>query len=308
MKKESKKKSLTERVAIHSVDGMKYPNLALMRISAWHKARGDSVEWFMPLARYDRVYASKVFTFTPDNPYLPDDAIRGGTGYDVTSQLPPEIEAMPPDYTIYPQFDAAYGFLTRGCVNKCPWCVVPRKEGAFRTVSDIEHICNTNTGFRRKAILMDNNFLAAPIEFVREQADKMRRLKIRVDFNQATDARLYDDERAQIMAKVPWLSMVRISCDTDAMLPHCIRAIKLLRQFGCKNDVLVYVLAKNDGIDSALYRIYGLMAADKRAVPFVMPYRSLTDNSVLPSPRLKDLARWCNRAWIRKTCSFCNYR
>lgn len=296
------------RIAIHSVDGHNYPNLALMRISAWHKARGDTVEWFMPLVRYDRVYASKVFTFTPDDPYLPSDTIRGGTGYDVASRLPPEIEATPPDYTIYPQFDAAYGFLTRGCVNKCPWCVVPRKEGAIRPVADIEDICRTNTGWRYKAILMDNNFLAAPLDFCREQVDKMRRLKIRVDFNQATDARLYDKERAEIMARVPWLSMVRISCDTDAMLPHCTRAIKLLRRFGCKKDVLVYVLATNDGIDSALYRIHRLMAADKRAAPFVMPYRSLTDNSVEPSPRLKDLARWCNRAWIRKSCPFEDYR
>lgn len=295
------------RVAIHSVDGHHFPNLALMRISAWHKEQGDSVEWFSPLMPYDRVYASKVFTFTPDDPYLPPDAIRGGTGYDVSSRLLMEIESMPPDYTIYPQFDEAYGFLTRGCVNKCPWCVVPRKEGAIRPVADIEDICRTNTGFRHKAILMDNNFLAAPIDFVREQADKMRRLKIRVDFNQATDARLYDEERARIMANVPWLAMVRISCDTDAMLPHCVAAIKRLRRFGCKKDVLVYVLAKNDGIDSALHRIYGLMAADKRSVPFVMPYRSLTDNSIIPSPRLRHLARWCNRAWIRKQCKFEDY-
>lgn len=296
------------RVAIHSVDGHGFPNLALMRISAWHKAQGDSVEWFMPLARYDRVYASKVFTFTPDDPYLPDDAIRGGTGYDVTSRLPTEIDAMPPDYTIYPQFKEAYGFLTRGCVNKCPWCVVPSKEGALRVVADIEDVCRTNTGFRHKAILMDNNFLAAPIDFVREQTEKMRRLEIRVDFNQATDARLYDDERARIMAGIPWLSMVRMSCDTDAMLPHCIRAIKALRSFGCKKDVLVYVLAKNEGIDSALHRIYGLMAADKRVAPFVMPYRSLTDNSIQPSEELRRLARWCNRAWIRKSCLFEDYR
>ena len=151
------------RVAIHSVDWHNYPNLALMRISAWHKAQGDSVEWFSPLMPYDRVYASKVFTFTPDDPYLPADAIRGGTGYDATTKLPPEIDAMRPDYTIYPQFTEAYGFLTRGCVNKCPWCVVPKKEGAIKIVGDIEEICNTNTGFRRKAILMDNNFLAAPL-------------------------------------------------------------------------------------------------------------------------------------------------
>ena len=257
--------------------------------------------------RYERVYASKIFTFTPDDPYLPTDAIRGGTGYDATAKLPPEIDAMKPDYTIYPQFDEAYGFLTRGCVNKCPWCVVPRKEGGMRIAGDIEDICNTNTGFRRKAILMDNNFLAAPIDFVKEQTDKMKRLGVKVDFNQATDARLYDEERAKIMAKVPWLSMVRISCDTDAMLPHCVKAIKALRGFGCKKDVLVYILAKNDGIDSALHRIYGLMDADRRAVPFVMPYRSLTDNSIVPSLELRRLARWCNRAWIRKSCRFENF-
>ena len=154
---------------------------------------------------------------------------------------------------------------------------------------------------------MDNNFLAAPTDFCREQIDKMRRLKICVDFNQATDARLYDEQTAQMMASVPWLHFVRVSCDTDAMLPHCIHAIQLLRGFGYKKDFFVYVLAKNDGIESALYRIYGLMSADRRAVPFVMPYRSLTDNSIMPSDELRRLARWCNRAWIRKSCRFEDY-
>lgn len=296
------------RVAIHSVDGMKYPNLALMRISTWHKTQGDTVEWFVPLAKYDRIYASKIFTFTPDDPYLPLDTIKGGTGYDVSSRLPDEIESMQPDYTIYQQFDAAYGFLTRGCPNKCPWCVVPHKEGGLRVVADIEDICRTNTGFRRNAILMDNNFLAAPLEFCREQIDKMRRLKIRADFNQATDARLYNEDTARIMATMPYLKYVRISCDTDAMLPHCVRAISLLREFGYRGDVFCYVLAKADGIKSALDRIYGLMAADRRAVPFVMPYRDFEHSTAEVAPELRRLARWCNRAWIRKCCRFCDYK
>ena len=296
------------RVAIHSVDGMKYPNFALMRISAWHKAQGDTVEWFAPLMTYDRVYASKVFTFTPDDPYLPPDAIRGGTGYSVESRLPPEIDAMKPDYTIYPQFKEAYGFLTRGCPNRCPWCVVPRKEGAIHPVSDIEDICRTNTGFRRDAVLMDNNFLAAPMEFVSEQFGKMRRLNIRIDFNQAMDARLITDEIASLCASVKWSKWIRMSCDTNAMLPHCINAITRLRKAGCKKDLFVYILAKNDGIESALNRIYRLMDADKRAIPFVMPYRSLTDDSIKPSHELKRLARWCNRAWIRKSTSFKDYK
>lgn len=293
-------------VAIHSVDGMKYPNLALMRISSWHKARGDSVEWFVPLKSYDMVYASKVFTFTPEDPYLPEDAIRGGTGYDVSSRLPDEIEACRPDYTIYPQFKDAYGFLTRGCVNRCPWCVVPRKEGVLSVVGDIEDICSTNTGFRRRAVLMDNNFLAAPVEFVREQVDKMVSLKVNVDFNQGTDARLYDDERAEIMSRCPVCRYLRMSCDTDSMLEHCITAICRLRNFGYRKEVFVYVLAKDGEIGSAIHRIGSLANADSKVVPFVMPYRSLDGTSEI-SRDLKRLARWCNRPWIRKSCRFEEY-
>lgn len=296
------------RIAIRAVDGHGFPNLALMRLSAWHKAHGDSVEWFIPLEQYDRVYASKIFTFTPDDPYLPPDTIRGGTGYDITSKLPAEIEATPPDYTVYPQFKEAYGFLTRGCVNKCPWCVVPKKEGAIRPVADIAEICQTNTGFRRHAILMDNNFLAAPLDFCREQAEKMIHLKVRVDFNQATDARLYDDERAKLMARLPVIRYIRMSCDTDAMIPHCLSAISRLREFGYRREVFCYILAANDGIDSALHRIETLTRRDAKVVPFVMPFRSLTDNSVVPSAELRRLARWCNRSIIRKTCTFNEYK
>lgn len=296
------------RVAIHSVDGMKFPNLALMRISAWHKAQGDSVEWFIPLMQYDRVYASKVFVFTPDDPYLPADAIRGGTGYDIHSHLPDEMDAMKPDYTIYPQFKEAYGFLTRGCPNKCPWCVVPRKEGAIHPVADIEDICNTNTGFRRDVILMDNNILAAPRDFLKEQIAKANRLKLRLDFNQATDARLYDDETARMMAGVHYLKYARIACDTDGMIPHCENAIRLLRGHGYKRDIMVYILAKNDGIDSAIRRIDAMLASSHNIVPFIMPFRDLENDSIKPSPLLRALARWCNRVWIRKSCTFSEYR
>ena len=105
-----------------------FPNLALMKISAYHKAQGDKVEWWIPAERYDRVYSSKVFDFTPVDPYLPDDAIRGGTGYrdiPINQGLPQEIDQMQPDYSIYPDCDYATGYLTRGCPNRCRWCVVP---------------------------------------------------------------------------------------------------------------------------------------------------------------------------------------
>ena len=99
-----------------------FPNIALMKISAWHKSQGDTVEWWEPLltASYDRVYSSKVFDFTPENLFLPPDTIKGGTGYDVKSKLPEYIDDMYPDYSIYPECDYAVGFLTRGCIRNCP--------------------------------------------------------------------------------------------------------------------------------------------------------------------------------------------
>lgn len=124
-------------IAIHDGDGNGYPNYALMKIAAWHKAHGDTVEWWTPLCRYDRVYSSKVFTFTPEDPYLPENTIKGGTGYKLYGDLPPEIDAMFPDYSIYPGIKHAIGFLTRGCIRKCPWCVVPTKEGGAPTISDM---------------------------------------------------------------------------------------------------------------------------------------------------------------------------
>lgn len=291
------------KIALRQIDG-KLPNLALMRLAAYHKARGDEVEWFAPLERYDRVYASKVFTFTPDDPYLPPDAIRGGTGYDIRSRLPEEVESCDPDYSIYPDFNEAIGFLTRGCVNRCPWCVVPEKEGGIHVVGDIERVAQG----RKRVLLFDNNFLAAPIEFVREQAEKMRRLKIRVDFNQATDARLYNEDTAPIMAHVPWIRHPRLSCDTDGMVPHVLRAVRLLRENGWTYEVFVYILAKNDGIDSALDRIIRLTSADRYIIPFVMPYRDLHNaDADPPGRRLRDLARWCNRQTLRKSCRFEDY-
>ena len=102
-------------IGLHDSDATDFPNYALMKISAWHKAQGDNVEWWNPLMTYDRVYSSKVFTFTPENPYLPENTIKGGTGYGLYNELPPEIDDMFPDYSIYPKVDYAIGFLTRGC-------------------------------------------------------------------------------------------------------------------------------------------------------------------------------------------------
>lgn len=123
---------MTMNIGLIAVDSQ-YPNLALMKISAYHKKEGDSVEWYNPLSHYDKCYMAKVFSFTPDYGYYihADEVEKGGTGYDLHKALPEEIDRLQPDYSIYPQIDkkTAYGFLTRGCPNRCRWCIVPEKEG-----------------------------------------------------------------------------------------------------------------------------------------------------------------------------------
>lgn len=147
------------RVGLHDAEAehfrgkKRFPNYALMKISAWHKAQGDTVEWWEPLGLFDRVYSSKVFDFTPENPYLPPDTVKGGTGYGLFTELAPEIDRMFPDYSIYPSCDYAIGYLTRGCPNKCRWCVVPKKEGGIRPYRAWQDLVRQDTD---KLVLMDN--------------------------------------------------------------------------------------------------------------------------------------------------------
>ena len=123
------------RIGLIDVDSHNFPNLPLMKLSAYHKSLGDTVEWCNPLDHYDRVYQSKVFdeTYSPDIDWVPnaDEIIKGGTGYGLDNKLPEEVEHIYPDYDLYPELtkDTAYGFLTRGCPRACAFCIVAPKEG-----------------------------------------------------------------------------------------------------------------------------------------------------------------------------------
>lgn len=121
------------KIGLIDVDGHNFPNLAIMKIAAYHKAHGDTVEWCNRLEHYDRVYQSKVFTaeYSQDDMTVvqADEHIIGGTGYDLKNKLPEEVEHARPDYSIYGLKDTAYGFLTRGCPRACPFCIVAEKEG-----------------------------------------------------------------------------------------------------------------------------------------------------------------------------------
>lgn len=227
-----------------------FPNLALMKISAWHKAQGDTVEWWNPLYNYDRVYSSKVFDFTPSDPYLPEDTIRGGTGYrdiPMNQELPREVDSMFPDYSIYPECDYAIGYLTRGCPNKCRWCVVPEKEGSIRPYRAWEEIVRPDMD---KVVLMDNNILAC--EYGIQQLDSMAGSGYKIDLNQGMDSRLVNDRVARILSRIQWIRFIRFSCDQKSQIGPIKESIEMLGKYGVKPyRIFIYLLITDDLQDAS---------------------------------------------------------
>ena len=278
-----------------------YPNLALMKLSAYHKAEDDKVEWYNPLMHYDKVYAAKVFTFTPDHGYYinADRVEKGGTGYDLQKVLPPEIDRQQPDYSLYPQIDSktAYGFLTRGCPNRCRWCIVPKKEGAITPYMDVEEI---SIHGRNNLILMDNNVLAS--DYGLGQIEKIVRMKLKVDFNQGLDARLVTDDIAQLLAKVKWIKRIRFGCDTPGQIAECERAISLLEKHGYHGEVFLYCILME--FEESFRRINYWRGKGKRIIPHAQPYRDLDNPRQSIPDWQRDLARWTDRKEIYHSCEF----
>lgn len=283
-------------IAVHDHEKNGYPNLALMKLSAWHKAQGDTVEWFEPLVGgYDRVYSSKIFTGTPVDDSLPFDAIIGGTGYDFAVSLPDEVEHICPDYSLY-DCKKSYGFLTRGCIRKCPWCFVPKKEGAIRAHADVEEFAR-----HKEVVLMDNNVLAHSHGIA--QIEKIARLGLKVDFNQGLDARLIDDGIARLLGKVKWSPCVRLACDSAGMIEPVRKAVELLRWHNVTPArYFCYVLVQD--VTEAIQRVKALkgMYVD----PFCQPYRD--QKGTEPTKEQRRFSRWCNQRAINKTVPWEDYK
>ena len=293
--------------------GTIHPNIALGKISRWHKQQGDEVEWATPMKHYDKVYMSKVFNFSPDdlNVYDADEIVKGGTGYDVYSVLPEEIDRLQPDYSIYPgiRTDTAFGFLTRGCPNKCRWCVVPKKEGAIRPYMDCDEIAIEG---RKKLVLMDNNILAAG-DYAKQQMRKIIDRGYRVDFNQAIDARLMTEEFADLMARMKWIDRrIRFGCDTTAQVPHCEEAMRMLNEKGFHGEYFIYIMLNDDfqesygRIDYWSYRAKQTrkLKLKQRIYPHSQPYRDPM-KTVHQFPQWqKDVTHWVNNRALFNTMAF----
>jgi hypothetical protein len=284
------------RVALHDHEQNGYPNLALMKLSAWHKSQGDDVQPYMELMQnsYDKVYSSKIFTWTALDKSLPSAAEIGGTGYDIKKVLPREIEFICPDYDFY-NCKKSYGFLTRGCPNKCSWCFVPEKEGDIKSNQNIEDFLRHD-----EVVLMDNNVLAH--EHGIKQIEKLIKLGVKVDFNQGLDARLIDNSIAKLLGKIRWSPTIRLACDTMAQMEPIRKAVELLRWHNATpRSYFVYVLVKD--VTDALERIRFLKGLSLD--PFCQPYRD--KQGTPPTSEQKKFSRYVNHKAIFKSITWEEY-
>ena len=286
------------KIGLIDVDGHNFPNIALMKISAWHKAQGDDVEWCLPLDHYDIVYQSKVFddTYSPDIEWTPqaDKIIKGGTGYGLDNKLPDEIEHIYPDYGIYPELtkDTAYGFLTRGCPRGCAFCIVASKEGRRSyKVADLSEFWR----WQKNISLLDPNILAC-----REHPDLLQQLidsKACVDFNQGLDIRLTNERNIALLNSIK-VKEIHFAWDNakDDLRPYFERYKALAKHKPHGRYGTVYCLTNfGSTMEENLYRIYTLR--DLGFDPYVMIY----DKPNAPR-EIRLLQRWCNNKIIFGSC------
>jgi hypothetical protein len=280
------------KIGLIDVDS-KLPNLALMKLSAWHKQRGDDVKFWNAFEHFDQIYASKVFTNTPDH-YVPKDAIRGGSGY---NQIPlmDAMEHIYPDYSLY-KIDYAMGYLTRGCINKCPFCIVPQKEGILHRHAELSEFWHG----QKELVLLDNaltDFKPAwkDLEFIRDQ-------KIKLDLCQGFNVRTIKPDCAEILANIKLLHQWRIAWDNIKDETLVMNGIHILNNAGIKNyRIMCYILVNYDSMfDQDLYRVKSIqkMGID----PFVMIY-----NRQNCAKKYQQLGKWCNRPQLRESCLFEEY-
>lgn len=300
------------KIGLIDVDGHNFPNIPLMKLSAWHKKQGDAVEWYEPLfsGHMDIVYMSKVFSFTPDYPYFinAEKIIKGGSGYAITTidgkeqynkavdlDLPVEIEHEYPDYSIYPKLnnERAFGFLSRGCPRGCEFCHVKNKEGQrARKVADLSEFWKG----QRNITLLDPNIIAC-VDW-KELLEQLIDSKAKININQGIDIRIMTQEKAEMIKKLR-VESVHFAWDRYEDKEHIIRKLKEFKEitgWGARKTS-VYVLTNfNTTIEQDLERVYTLRNLDYN--PYVMIYKKETTKS---TDEIRRLQRWVNNKIIFKT-------
>lgn len=264
------------KILIINIDS-KIPNLALKKIEKYHKDKGDEVIWDFPLMLADKTYVSCIYSWNKNKTKEYPNAEIGGSGYDLKKTLPPEIDKVKPRINI--------GFTTRGCIRKCPFCIVPEKEGKIRIEGDIYDIWDKQTF---DIILLDNNILAMPKHFFLI-CSQLRKERLKVDFNQGLDCRLVTDVIARELSLLRHFEY-RFAFDTMRIKLFVLKTIKFLRKYGINRCNWYVLVGFNTTFKEDLERLNILRSLNQNA--YVQRYNFRKDKWYIP------LARWVNQHHI----------
>jgi hypothetical protein len=293
-------------VRLTQLDGFSLPNIALMRLSAWHKRNGDTVVYMSTpdrmlgeIEEYDRTYGSAIFgnsrnlveRFVATWP----GAIVGGTGSrsysDVETYVGRNFHEF--DYSLYPKFTPSIGFSSRGCRGCCPFCVVPMKEGAIRSVAAIEELRRKDSDCM-DIVLLDNDFFGQP-----EWFDRCKELdgRYRVNLNQGINVRRISDEQAKWAVRLNVMDVtfskrrLYIAWDNLKEETAFFNGVVRLLEAGFKpGELMVYMLIgyeQQETIEQIMYRY------DKINGAGMLPYPMIFGDN--PIPVLRKFQRWVVR-------------
>ena len=296
-----------KKVLLIDVDS-KIPNLALMNISAFHKAKGDIVSF--DIKNPDIIYASVIFSKNKHDVdglqlFFPNAEIYiGGSGI-AYNWLPSEMQKIMPDYDLYPNMQYSLGFTTRGCIRKCQFCIVPEKEGKYQRWMHISEFHDS----RFKAVqLLDNNWYADKDWFF-ENSNWIIDNGLSVIEN-GLDIRILDREIAEQLFKIKWAGTLHFAWDNVSDENSVIDGLKLLEEvgFNLRNQIQIYVLTDlNTTIEEDLYRCNTLKELNTN--PFVMKYQQIDSKypRSLNGKRANALQRWANNKKVFWTTDFIDY-
>jgi len=281
---------MKKTIGLYDIDS-KIPNLALMKLSAWHKKQGDQTELYFPLKEYDKVYASQIFEWS--RPAYHYDKIGGsGTGkWGVV--LKKEIEHIYPDYDLY-KIDYAMGFTTRGCIRKCPFCIVNKKEGLIQEWAEVSEFWNG----QKELMLLDNNILASPSW--KKSFNFIIKNKI-ILIEHGMDIRLINEENANFIKQIKFKGYIHFAFDNIGTEKQVRKGISILKKAGIRPYKLIfYVLIGFESTpEDDLYRVELLRSLG--AKPFIMKFDK--DNRYQ-----MDFARWVNHKAIFNSVKWEDYK
>lgn len=282
---------MNKKILLIDIDS-RIPNLALMKLSSWHKQQGDKIffDWFLQ-NKYDRIYASCIFTKNAKkiNEYCFDNIIKGGSGFknwDIV--LPKQIEHIKPDYDLY-HSNFSMGFTTRGCFRNCPFCIVPLKEGKLRENCDIYEFWDKR---HIEIVLLDNNILGLRKHFLKI-CKQILKEKLIVDFNQGLDIRLMDGRIAKILKSLRHKEY-KFAFDNMKDEEAVRTGIKILKKHRINRSTFYVLVGFDTNVKQDLYRLNILKKLGQNA--YVMRYKK--DRKYIP------LAQWANQHGIFKTHTF----